>query len=123
MNDYVEDIGDGPDPEDLHFEMTCGPDSVWNRRVLELLLEKLKEEDGDELPERSDAYWLDIMAKRFTSLRTPWTKAQRRITSSGELETPEEVDGHVKSGFSSNRTRARKATRRQTVSSKLLDGH
>jgi len=120
VQDYANDMVDGPNPEDLHFDMTTGPDSVWNRRVLELLLEKLKEEDGDMLPARSDAYWIDLLAKRFINLWTPWNKGQRKMKPSGELETPEEVEDRLSTSVAMDEVRSRKATRRNHVSSKIF---
>jgi hypothetical protein len=122
INDYLQDIGDGPDPEDLHFDMISGPDSVWNRRMLQLLLEKLKEEDRDDLPERSDEYWIDLMAKRFTNLQPTWRKGQRRMKPCGGMESAEEVQNRVATGFDDDDVVARRATRRRHVSSMMSEG-
>jgi hypothetical protein len=123
VRDYAKDMEDGPNPEDLHFDMTTGPDSVWNRRVLELLLEKLKEDNSDTLPARSDAYWIDLLAKRFINLRTSWNKGQRKMKPSGELETPEEVEDRLATSVAMDEVRSRKATRRNHVSSKIFYDH
>jgi hypothetical protein len=119
VQDYCEDRGDGPDPDDLHFDMANGPDSVWNKAVLERLLEKLREENDNEFPQRSDAYWINILGDRFTNLRPPWNKGQRRMKPSGELETPEELEERVTQSAQLDKKRDRKATRRQDVSSKI----
>ena len=47
---YADGTGDAPDADDLHFHMEEGPENVWNKKVLELLLQGLKQriEDAEE---------------------------------------------------------------------------
>jgi hypothetical protein len=113
------DGGDGPDPDDLHFEMESGPDTMWNRRVLEILLERLKETSGEALPERSDEYWVELLGKRYANMRMPWQEAQPRMMISGELENDTELQSRMVVTVKSRQCNNKKRTRRYTVSSKL----
>jgi hypothetical protein len=103
---HADDEGDGPDPDDLHFDMTSGPGSVWNREVLYLLLEKLREEEEEdaEIPNRTDAYLMNLLSNRFTAVQRPWKQAQKGETSSGALETTQEVAKRVHASTLAART-------------------
>ena len=51
--------GSGPDPDDLHFNMREGPNSLWNSKVIDILLSQLhqaREQDEWNLPERYNWY-------------------------------------------------------------------
>jgi hypothetical protein len=93
---YADGIGDGPDADDLHFHMEHGPENVWNKEVLKLLLQQLKEriEDEEEIlrgPTPSDAYWMSIFENKYSNVRRDWRAGVKRMTSEGRLETLGEI--------------------------------
>jgi hypothetical protein len=114
-----EEGGDGPDPENLSFEMTGAKDSAWNQRVVAILLEKFREaekEEGSSLPGRSDIYVKDLIQERFKRIRGVWRKSQRCMKASGELESEGEWEGRVVTEQMEQLKKARHLTRRRAVS-------
>ena len=60
--------GSGPDPDDLHFDMREGPDSLWNSKVIDILLNQLhqaREQDEWNLLERSDWYLQALIQQKY----------------------------------------------------------
>ncbi|KAH7903408.1 hypothetical protein BJ138DRAFT_1120417 [Hygrophoropsis aurantiaca] len=56
VNAYLSSTGDGPDVENLRFDLRHGADTVWNKKVLHYMLVELRErqvEDGWTI-DRSD---------------------------------------------------------------------
>ena len=115
---YINGDRDGPDPAKLQFDMRAGPDSQWNQRVLGILLEKFKdvrETENWPLPDRSDKYFADLIRERFKRAATVWHSSQRRKTTSGELETWDEVEQRLVDRKDGQLATNRHATRRRNV--------
>lgn len=92
---YNAGDGNGPNPEDLHFDMRSGPESPWNTEVMEILLEKLKKKKQTEnwsLPEQPDAYFRTLLQDKYKRARERWKTAQPRITDMNVPETSEQVE-------------------------------
>jgi hypothetical protein len=118
---YAEGMGDGPDANDLHFHMEHGPENVWNKRVLQLLLQRLNQliEDEEEAlrgPTPSDAYWMFIFENKYSNVRRDWRAGGRRMTSDGKLETSSQTVDRVEEMYDNRDDKARKGQRRHTVS-------
>ena len=60
--------------------------------VIEILLAETKKEDFDGLPERSEAYLVDMIEAKLERARTVWRTAQPQVTETGDAETIDEVE-------------------------------
>jgi hypothetical protein len=72
---YNNGNGNGPDPDHLQLDMAGGAESQWNKVVLGILLEKLKETRRAErwpLPDRSDSYLADLIRERYKRAAAVW---------------------------------------------------
>ena len=111
----------GPNPDDLHFDIQYMPlkKLSWNRKVFSILLEQLKERqqlEQWELPERTDFYYLDIIADRFTRLAQRWQESRPKVSTGGVLETTADVKTWVVNKRQKTGQRARQHQRRNYVS-------
>lgn len=119
VEEYNKGNGDGPNPDKLQLDMMGSPDSQWNKAVLGLLLEKLKdarEAEKWQLPERSDKYLMDLIRERFKRAVTIWKKSQPRKTAAGELETWDQVEQRLIAWKDAQLVMNRHVTRRRNVS-------
>lgn len=116
VQSYKDGEGDGPDPENLRLDLLGGSKSIWNQRVFHILLEKLKEEVEDILPEKSDAYFLAMFHDRYKRLSDVWRRAQPRTAADGAEETLEEVETRMTEARELRTKRSRQLTRRRNVS-------
>jgi len=55
-------------------------------------LAETKKEDFDGLPERSEAYLVDMIEAKLERARTVWRTAQPQVTETGDAETIDEVE-------------------------------
>jgi hypothetical protein len=110
--------GDGPNPKDIHFDMTRKQDSEWNEAALEVLLKTLREEEVDDnsIPRRSDAYLLEMLSNRFVVIQRAWKEGQSRKTPSAPKEKPKQMVKRVQKEDVDGRQAARKLQRRLGVS-------
>ncbi|KAG1803850.1 uncharacterized protein HD556DRAFT_1199017, partial [Suillus plorans] len=94
VNSYEHEDGPGPDYQKLAFDLANGSKTPWNARILDLLLEDLKERNEKEgwVVRRSDGYYREILEHRYKRLRTIWREGQAKVTAKGTLETGEEVE-------------------------------
>ncbi|TFK46535.1 hypothetical protein OE88DRAFT_1739412 [Heliocybe sulcata] len=75
--DFKDGIGHGPQEDNLKWDLQGASDSPWNKAVFSILLQKLRSLLRDaELPERSDAYLLDMINTKFLHIRAVWRTAQ-----------------------------------------------
>ncbi|KAG1721539.1 hypothetical protein EDD22DRAFT_741817, partial [Suillus occidentalis] len=65
-----------------------------NARVLDLLLEDLKERSQKEVwvVQRSDGYYRETLEHHYKRLWTIWREGQAKVTAKGTLETGEDVE-------------------------------
>jgi hypothetical protein len=116
---YVQGHGKGPDEGNLQLDMRAKKSSEWNERVAQILLEKLLLKKGDgwgDLPERSEAYFLDMITEKIDRARGYWRKAQPQIKDDGEVETLQEVENRMVISKDENGKHARMRTWRRAVS-------
>jgi hypothetical protein len=120
---YSRGHGEGPDEGHLQLDMRGKKPSKWNEMVAQILLDKLllTKEEWADLPERSDAYFLDIIMEKIDRARGYWKRAWPKIKDDGEVETLEEVEERMitskdKNGKSScMRMRRRAVSHPQTI--------
>ena len=120
---YNDGDGNGPDPDDLQLDMTGGAESQWNKAALGILLEKFKETRRAErwpLPDRSDSYLADLIRERYKRAAAVWKNSQRRTTSSGRLETWEQVENRLVAKKDIQLATNRHGTRRRSVSKRIV---
>ena len=113
-----ESGGAGPDKHNLRFDMASGPKSQWNRAVLMILMKKLKKackESRLRVPDRSEAYYLDILTDRYKRARSAWRRAQLKVTEADALETPAEVEERLLKSKEIQLRQARTRERRAAV--------
>lgn len=122
VGNYIIRKGPGPDAEDLHFDMKGGLASEWNKKVFQLLVDKLREHlaTGTDAPERSEEYYLDLVEGRFKRLLSIWRASQARIQASGDVETAEEVEKRVVARKDVLAKNIRHTTRRVSVSEYIV---
>jgi hypothetical protein len=116
---YANDVGDGPKEADLHIDMMGGSNSMWNKKVTEILLSKLKdcrEEDQWQLPYRSDAYLEELIKERLKRVMKVWAASQRRPKMLGGVESWDEVEQRLVAQKEAQLLVNRHATRRRAVS-------
>jgi len=102
--------GDGPDPSSLMFGMSLSVDEPWNIKCIDILLEKLHTIDQrfrTVVDRQSDAYWRDLISKRFNRLRTEWRKSQM-IEGETEKDWNERMEKMTLAELKQKRQRARR---------------
>ncbi|KAF8221025.1 hypothetical protein L208DRAFT_1330472, partial [Tricholoma matsutake] len=95
---YERGHREGPDEENLQLDMRGKKPSRWNERVGQILLDKLlltKADGWADLPERSKAYFLNMITEKVDRARGYWRKAQPKIKDDGEVETLQEVEDQM----------------------------
>jgi hypothetical protein len=117
---FVDDTANGPDPEDLHFDMNGLCSNAWNRRVIAALAEKFEEKRRSRpkhlrIPERPVEYVEELLTERFKRCKGHWTDRQAQFTDTGIKETQEEVEIRVNKAKTVELRNARHATRRRNV--------
>ena len=120
---YNDGDGNGPDPDHLQLDMAGGAESQWNKEALGILLEKFKETRRAErwpLPDRSDSYLADLIRERYKRAAAVWQNSQRRKTSSGTLETWEQVEKRLVAKKDLQLVINRHGTRRRSVSQHII---
>ncbi|KAH7917377.1 hypothetical protein BV22DRAFT_979951, partial [Leucogyrophana mollusca] len=121
---YNRGEGPGPNGDDLRWDMRGQPSSEWNKRVVNILLEKLlqkKEKEKWSLPERSDAYFADAIREKFGRVRTIWRAAQPRMTEDDELENENDVEERMIANKDQQLKRARMNERRYNGEEEAAD--
>lgn len=109
---------EGPNEKDLQLDMRGKKPSKWNERVAQILLDKLLLTMSDgcaDLPERSDAYFLDMITEKIDRARGYWRKAQPKIKDDCEVETLQEVEDRMIVSKDENGKYSRMGTRRRAV--------
>lgn len=94
---YARDGKNGPNPDDLRIDMRNKISSEWNKKVKEILLAvvlKNREtgEAWEDLPNRSDSYFMEIIQDQMERARTIWRNAQPKRLESGEVESIAEIE-------------------------------
>jgi hypothetical protein len=122
---YMREEKGGPDPDDLRIDMRHKISSAWNQKVVEILLEAvLKEratgEDWEDLPNRSDDYFTDIIVDQVKRARTLWRNAQAKVLESGDIESVVEVEKRIVEAKQADQKTKRATMRRLNVRPSIL---
>ncbi|KAI0338940.1 hypothetical protein BDW22DRAFT_1458217 [Trametopsis cervina] len=90
---YELEQGPGPDPDDLLLYMHGEMHGRWNKRVCEILLERLMTKQMILRLSHSTAdYMLQVITRKCTGLRAVWRRAQPQLLAEeGRVETADEV--------------------------------
>ena len=107
------------DKNNLHFDMTQGPDSLWNAAVIDILVKKLMKAHGksrEYLPEQPEEYFLDMVRGRYSRARNSWRRAQPWLNDDERRETAEEVETRLLSVKEKEKSTSRMKERRVKVS-------
>ena len=112
--------GEGPNPDDLRIDMKGTIGSKWNTAAVDILLDKLHQKKVDpefwgDMPERSDAYFEDLILAKFVRVRSIWRNAQPHLNEEGELESIDEVERRMITTKEERDRTGRAYTRRKTV--------
>ncbi|KAG2102822.1 uncharacterized protein F5147DRAFT_776177 [Suillus discolor] len=112
---YEHEDGLGPDPKKLAFDLANRSKTLWNAKVLDLLLRELQERCVQEgWPfQRSDRYYKAIIEERYKQLRTVWKAVQPKVTERGVLETAVEVEDRLNTKKDETLKTVRQSTRRR----------
>jgi hypothetical protein len=72
VSTYKQEDGPGPDADMLTFDHTQNHSSIWNSKVLDILLSEFQAhcEEQDWPMKKSDDYILDVLHIRYKQLHT-----------------------------------------------------
>jgi hypothetical protein len=120
VRDFIEGGGDGPNPDELRFDLAAQHDSPWNQDVISILVEKheelrLNQLEPLRLAERPVKYVEKLMIEKFRRCKSHWASAQPRMVG-GIEETGDEVGCRVEYKKNEDLKRSRHASRRLRVS-------
>ncbi|KAJ3504448.1 hypothetical protein NLJ89_g7923 [Agrocybe chaxingu] len=108
--------GPGPNVQDLRINMRGKISSKWNENVMDILLDKvlerLKGEAYNSLPERSTAYFREIIHEKLERARSTWKSGQPKVKPNGEVESIREVENRVLDARTKKEKAGRAYTRR-----------
>jgi hypothetical protein len=115
---YEQEDGPGPNVDMLAFDLTQNHSSIWNSKVLNILLSEFQAhcEEQDWPVKKSDNYILDVLRIRYKRLRTVWRNAQPKLLTSGSVESPPEVEAQLLDQRLRIAKESQQATRRRNVS-------
>ena len=119
VKDHKDADGTSPNPDDLHWDMRMGPDSLWNAEVINILFMKLEDKiDKDKLhlPLRSKGYLLELIEEKYRRVNAVWKRAQPKKTEMNLYETPQDVEQRVLARKAIELKMARTNGRRRAVS-------
>ncbi|KAF8582874.1 hypothetical protein K439DRAFT_1350125 [Ramaria rubella] len=90
---FQTDRKNGPNLDELHPDMKGSLTSEWNVKAINLLVECLEVKHlAFDLPERSQAYKIDLIKEKIKHLRVVWKDFQPKTTDTGEQESPEALE-------------------------------
>jgi hypothetical protein len=112
--------GEGPNPNDLRIDMKGAISSKWNITVVDILVEKLLQKKDDpeywgDMPERSDAYFEDLIVEKLMRVKSSWKNAQPHLNEAGELESVADVENRMIMTKEKRDRAGRAYTRRRNV--------
>jgi hypothetical protein len=111
---------DGPDPDNMKFDMEGGTTSLWNKKIFSYLVEQLSERCEDALlPDVSRKYIEYLVTEKYTRCRGYWQQAQPRVVH-GNTESLERVEARMTQKKEQHMEGARHRERRLQVSQNTL---
>ncbi|KAF8592245.1 hypothetical protein K439DRAFT_1324844, partial [Ramaria rubella] len=116
------DHKNGPNLDELHLDMKGSLTSEWNVKVISLLVECLEAKHLEfDLPERSQAYKIDLIKEKIKCLRVVWKDFQPKTTDTGEQESPKALETRLLTKHVMAGQEARQSTRQWNVSHSSSD--
>lgn len=111
-----EGTTDGPDPDNMKFDMEGGVTSLWNKKIFSYLVKELSERCQDALlPDVSLKYIEYLVTEKYTRCRGYWRQAQPRVVH-GNMESPARVEARMTQKKEQHTEAARHRERRLKVS-------
>lgn len=121
ISSFTHGLGTGPDPLELHWDMTTTHNSKWNQKVIDILCSQYTSMfEKNQLASRSRQSIIHDITKKFNQCRNSWRKAQPRMFNNGTRETMQEVEDRLVDQTNERLRLTRVLTRRATVSHLLL---
>jgi hypothetical protein len=122
---HFEKGGQGPDEDDLHFDMAGPTTNAWNGAVFAILFDLFEEQRQTgpvqlRLPPRPKGYVTKMLVDRFRRCRSYWKAARPKLSEAGGMETPDELKTRLTSQTEATLKKARHNTRRRSVSLLLV---
>jgi hypothetical protein len=121
ISSFMHEAGTGPDPLELHWDMTTTHNSKWNQKVIDILCSQYTSMfEKNQWASRSRQSIIRDITKKFNQCRNSWRKAQPRMLNDGTRETMREVENRLVDQTNERLRLTRVLTRRATVSRLLL---
>lgn len=119
------DPDSGPDKNRLEIDMRGKISSLWNKRVVEILIEAAEEcrqtdKTYDGLPKRSSKYMGELFKSLLERARVSFNNAQQKFKEDGEVETLDELEQRMVEQKEKSLKDIRLHTRRQAVRLKII---
>ncbi|KAG1856270.1 hypothetical protein C8R48DRAFT_675071 [Suillus tomentosus] len=107
ISSFTHGLGPGPDPLELHWDMTTTHISQWNHKYTGMF-------EKDHSASRSRQSIINDITKKFNQCRHSWRKAQPHMLSDGTRETMQEVEDRLVDQTNERLRLTRVLTRRAT---------
>lgn len=117
---FVTHGDNGPQLEDLHFDVSGGVKSTWNIAIFDLFLDSIQQAYKGDDTRPSNEYFLELLEARYRRLMVVWREAKSRRTEDGGDENSEEVEARIEENGGIRAKKSRQASRRHGVSYKML---
>ncbi|KAG2739767.1 hypothetical protein P692DRAFT_20754691 [Suillus brevipes Sb2] len=112
---FTQGLGTGPDPLELHWDITTTHNSKWNQRVIDILCSQYTcTFETNQLATRSPQSIKSDITKKFNQCRSSWRRAQPRVLDDGTRETMKEVGDRLVDQTNERLRVTRVLTRRAT---------
>lgn len=108
----MEGEHDGPNIDDLHFDLPAGLESPWNKKALRMIANDIKQSEPHDM---SLAFYQLQVEKRFSRIAIVWRKAQQQPLSDGMVESAAQVEERLNAAHNVKARYNRHYTRRRTV--------
>jgi hypothetical protein len=117
---FVHGIGDGPDPDDLRFDMDGEYNNAWNMTVIKVLVNtfevvRARSAPHKQIPARPESYLTNLLLEKFKRCKTYWKDGRPHITAGGTIETPQQLQQRLLVNYDASRKIQRHNTRRIKV--------
>jgi hypothetical protein len=120
VHDYEHADGEGPNKNDLHFDMERSPTSPWNKAILAILTDHLIEEREEQpvhlRPQvRPKPYISKMLLDKFRRCQKYWKAGRPQRIANGIQESYEDIEARLNEDGEKSRKYTRHNTRRRSV--------
>ncbi|KAI6135240.1 hypothetical protein EDD17DRAFT_1771942 [Pisolithus thermaeus] len=119
ITSFTEGSGLGPDPINLQWDFSSLVSLLWNKAIIDILLNKLHAlcmEENWSTMSRSDKYWREAIKQKFNWIKVIWNKGSPWRLDNNILETPTKVATRLMQGKIDDLKTAQKDMQRVAVS-------